>query len=67
VPSAPGAQLGHPSEDEAKSVDRLLASAFREQDPAGLVLTPHKPLVIGFAARMALRSLAFSANGHFSS
>jgi hypothetical protein len=38
-----------------------------KQDSAGLVVTPHKPLVIGFAARAALRSLAFSANGHFSS
>lgn len=67
MPSAADVRLAPCTGEEGRDVTRLLASTVLKQDSAGLVVTPHKPLVIGFAARAALRSLAFSANGHFSS
>jgi hypothetical protein len=43
-----------------------LAAAL-SRETSELVATPHRPLVRGLAARKVLSSLAFSANGLFSS
>jgi hypothetical protein len=53
-------------EVSAQSIDRLLSCTFLSSDSAELVVTPHPPLIFGYGAKM-LSSLAFSANGHFSS
>jgi hypothetical protein len=48
-------------------IGHMLSSCTDRTGSAELVATPHRPLVIGFTAWTAFKSLAFCANGHFQS
>lgn len=49
------------------SLHALRIAAQLEELEHALVQTPHPPLVLGLRVSKALASLAFAANGHFSS